>query len=116
MSHFDDILWTYDSFEHFAAMYPTASEKVKWRVFERDQNKCVYCGLQGTLWVIWMESKKKIVVIHHDLAAVVDGKYVMLTRDHVIPRTKGGASTADNLACACAPCNHAKGNKLLTNN
>ncbi len=33
-----------------------------------------------------------------------------LTFDHVIPRSKGGKSTWDNLLMACGPCNRAKGN------
>lgn len=36
-----------------------------------------------------------------------------LTRDHVIPRAQGGASTPDNLVPSCAPCNRAKGSKPL---
>lgn len=34
------------------------------------------------------------------------------TFDHVIPRSKGGADTADNLQLAHARCNKIKGNKL----
>lgn len=35
------------------------------------------------------------------------------TRDHVVPRSRGGANTADNLVAACKRCNNAKGDKLL---
>ena len=53
-------------------------------VFRRDDHKCQYCG-----------SSRK------------------LTIDHVIPRSKGGSHTWDNVVAACAPCNHAKGDRLL---
>jgi 5-methylcytosine-specific restriction endonuclease McrA len=53
-------------------------------VFRRDQHRCQYCG-----------SKKQ------------------LTIDHVIPRSKGGTHTWDNVVTACARCNTAKGNRLL---
>ena len=35
-----------------------------------------------------------------------------LTVDHVIPRSRGGASTWDNIVAACAPCNRRKGDRL----
>lgn len=31
-----------------------------------------------------------------------------MTLDHIIPRSRGGESTLDNLVAACAPCNGAK--------
>lgn len=52
------------------------------RVFKRDDYECLYCG-----------SKKD------------------LTIDHVIPRSKGGKNTWDNLATCCSRCNLKKGNR-----
>ena len=36
-----------------------------------------------------------------------------MTIDHVIPRSRGGPHTWDNLVSACKTCNHRKGGKLL---
>jgi 5-methylcytosine-specific restriction endonuclease McrA len=53
-------------------------------VFARDSWTCQYCGgVRGTL-----------------------------TLDHVIPRSRGGASTWDNIVTCCAPCNRRKGDRL----
>jgi 5-methylcytosine-specific restriction endonuclease McrA len=52
-------------------------------VFARDNWTCQYCGTRGNLTV-----------------------------DHVIPRSKGGASTWENIVASCAPCNRRKGNAL----
>jgi CRISPR/Cas system Type II protein with McrA/HNH and RuvC-like nuclease domain len=54
------------------------------RIYKRDNFECVYCG-----------SKKN------------------LTIDHVIPRSKGGANTWDNLVTCCSSCNLRKGNKSV---
>ena len=55
-------------------------------VLARDNYTCQYCGVQP-------------------------GK-TQLTIDHVIPRSKGGGMTWDNVVAACAPCNRRKGNRL----
>jgi 5-methylcytosine-specific restriction endonuclease McrA len=52
-------------------------------VFARDDWTCQYCGARSNLTV-----------------------------DHVIPRSKGGASSWDNIVASCAPCNLRKGNAL----
>jgi 5-methylcytosine-specific restriction endonuclease McrA len=53
----------------------------------RDRNTCQYCG----------------VVLHAG----------ELTLDHVVPRSRGGLSTWENLVACCHPCNRRKGNALL---
>jgi 5-methylcytosine-specific restriction endonuclease McrA len=35
-----------------------------------------------------------------------------LTLDHVLPRSRGGASTWENLVAACRRCNNRKGDRL----
>jgi 5-methylcytosine-specific restriction endonuclease McrA len=52
-------------------------------VFARDDWTCQYCGARSNLTV-----------------------------DHVIPRSKGGPSSWENIVASCAPCNLRKGNAL----
>jgi len=52
----------------------------------RDRNTCQYCG-----------------------EALASGD---LTLDHVVPRSRGGSSTWENLVACCHPCNRRKGNQL----
>jgi 5-methylcytosine-specific restriction endonuclease McrA len=40
------------------------------------------------------------------------GSSTSLTVDHVVPRSKGGASTWENIVASCAPCNRRKGDLL----
>jgi 5-methylcytosine-specific restriction endonuclease McrA len=52
----------------------------------RDRNTCQYCG------EVLPSSE--------------------LTLDHVIPRSRGGSSTWENLVACCHPCNRRKGNQF----
>ena len=40
-------------------------------------------------------------------------QYVSFTVDHVVPLTKGGANSIDNLALACFHCNRQKSDKIV---
>jgi len=53
----------------------------------RDRNTCQYCG------EVLPSSE--------------------LTLDHVVPRSRGGLSTWENLVACCHPCNRQKGDRLL---
>jgi len=58
----------------------------RFNVFARDKNTCQYCG----------------------------GKFARseLNLDHVIPRSRGGLSTWENVVCSCFSCNRIKGGRL----
>ena len=58
-------------------------------VLLRDENRCQYCAKQ-----FYEED---------------------LTLDHVIPRSKGGKSTWENIVAACKACNQKKGNYWIEN-
>lgn len=54
-------------------------------VFQRDNYTCQYCGIRTN----------------------------DLTIDHVVPRSRGGKHTWENVVSACRACNHRKGGKSL---
>lgn len=62
----------------------------KWRVLERDNFTCGYCGKDSS-----QISKSAFTV------------------DHIHPKIKGGQDTWENTICACYECNQRKGSKLL---
>jgi 5-methylcytosine-specific restriction endonuclease McrA len=57
------------------------SSNVQWKVFQRDNYACRYCGLTG----------------------------IPLTVDHLLLWEEGGPSTQDNLLSACKRCNRIRG-------
>lgn len=52
-------------------------------IIRRDSNKCQYCGR----------------------------KSVEMTMDHIIPKSRGGLESWENLVTACVKCNNIKGNR-----
>ena len=57
-------------------------------LFGRDRNVCAYCGKHFQ-------------------------NYHNLSRDHILPKSKGGTNTWMNVVTACKNCNQKKGNKTL---
>ena len=54
-------------------------------LFARDGQMCMYCGVETR----------------------------NLTRDHLVPKSRGGRDEWENVVAACYKCNHRKGNRLL---
>jgi 5-methylcytosine-specific restriction endonuclease McrA len=55
------------------------------RILARDHYRCQYCGRRGTAFD--------------------------LTLDHILPRSRGGRTLAENLVACCQSCNNRKGNR-----
>lgn len=115
---------TYSSDEVFAAMdsmprqrravlpdgrsFKRTSQRL---VLFRQNHICVDCGIEGTVFVL--ESAHKDITPHMNLYAVdADGKMILMTKDHILPRSKGGKDLMDNYQTMCQPCNAYKGNVL----
>ena len=66
---------------------PGAPPLTNQALFGRDRNTCLYCGNH-------FRDRE-------------------LTRDHIVPTSKGGRDAWDNCVAACRRCNHAKGDRLV---
>jgi 5-methylcytosine-specific restriction endonuclease McrA len=63
-------------------------------VLVRDNHTCIYCGAKPGLL------QKGKIINKNDL-----------TIDHIMPKSRGGKDKWSNTACACAACNHRKGDR-----
>jgi 5-methylcytosine-specific restriction endonuclease McrA len=72
-------------------------------------NTCTKCGLRGTLWTLEYDNNYPK---HFNLYAQTKKGEILMTIDHIIPKSKGGPHQLDNLQTLCFPCNLKKGNKL----
>jgi 5-methylcytosine-specific restriction endonuclease McrA len=67
-------------------MSKTIPKTLRYKILERDGFKCCACGATNCLEI-----------------------------DHIIPRSKGGATVEQNLQVLCADCNRGKGTKIPQN-
>lgn len=68
---------------------------------------CVRCGARGSIFSLEGRPGQRP---HFNLYAHVgDGQFVQMTKDHIIPKSKGGGETLDNFQPMCKRCNQAKG-------
>ncbi len=69
--------------------------------------KCAHCNRVGTHFLL--ERDYNHTAAHFNLYSD-DG--VLFTKDHIIPKSKGGSMEMSNLQTMCSRCNSAKGDKL----
>lgn len=80
---------------------------------ERGQSHRTNCFIQNCAWCSLMLKEEAEVRPHLNLYHVGSrGGLVMMTQDHIIPRSRGGSNELENLQTMCANCNQAKGNSL----
>jgi 5-methylcytosine-specific restriction endonuclease McrA len=74
--------------------------------------QCVVCGLQGTK--VRLELPPDTITPHFNLYAIENSNYILMTKDHKIPVSKGGTNAFDNFQTMCSICNGLKGADFLT--
>lgn len=84
------------------------------RCFAMDLS-CMLCGIKGEYFLL-QRVKGTNENPHLNLYAVnSDGERVLMTKDHLIPKSKGGKDKLDNLNTMCFPCNVLKGSLDIKN-
>jgi len=71
--------------------------------------KCVKCGIEGKFFA--KEKTKKDVSYHLNLYAVRENEEILMTKDHIVPKCKGGKENIENMQTMCCECNEEKGGK-----
>lgn len=82
------------------------------RLFKR-QPYCACCGLKAQGWKLVCNSNPKILkkdIWTLNLFAEVNGELIEFTRDHIIPKSRGGNGDISNFQTLCFDCNNLKGN------
>jgi 5-methylcytosine-specific restriction endonuclease McrA len=70
---------------------------------------CPVCGLTGKFFAIETTDTKEPKKYHLNLYAVENGQEVLMTSDHIFPKSLGGRGHLKNRQAMCSPCNSKKG-------
>lgn len=66
--------------------------------------KCAKCGVEGK----YVNLETNYLGNHLNVYAKKDGQVVLLTKDHIYPRSKGGLDNIKNYQVLCEECNKKK--------
>ena len=84
--------------------YKVRLNSLRYMTFYQKGTTCVCCGKKGAYFKLDGTTEGRR---HFNLYAA-DG--TLMTKDHIVPRSKGGKNNVDNMQTMCFACNVKKGN------
>ena len=101
--------------EYKGKMIKVRRNSQRYILFKEKGLTCVCCGLAANKAYVEMTKEQldsgstaHINFYHVDSK----GKRILFTKDHIIPKSKGGKDIQENYQVMCSPCNCKKGNTL----
>lgn len=91
--------------------YQVRMDSSRYFVF-RENIKCSACGLEGTKFCL--EKNLGDTAPHFNLYAVENNRNILMTKDHIYPKSIGGGETHSNFQTMCTICNNLKGSSNIT--
>jgi len=86
----------------------------RYHLYSKKGTECANCGLEGTFFAKEKDKGSHPLYSRYHLnlyAQNQHGTEIMITRDHIIPKAKGGQNRMSNYQPMCKPCNEKKGDK-----
>ena len=101
----------------FRGKYKIKKDSLRYKTFFKDENslRCVSCGIAGNIFSVTevYDRKTNDTTYHFNLYHENHkGERTLMTKDHIIPKSKGGKNHISNMQTMCEHCNIEKGNKL----
>ena len=86
----------------------------RYLVWRYKGTSCAHCGFQATYIALeaHLEGCRQNQFHFNAYGKDPEGKEIMLTKDHIIPKSKGGPDHLDNYQPLCHICNRNKGDKM----
>lgn len=85
----------------------------RYQLFFTKGVKCSCCGIEGKFFRKERSIKMNTKRYHLNLYAINnDGIEILMTKDHIVPASKGGDNKLHNYQTMCEVCNKKKGNKM----
>ena len=95
--------------EHWVKMYSQ-----RYQVFKTKGTKCVKCGIEGTFFALerGAHNQQNTDRYHFNLYGLNElGEEVLITKDHILPKSKNGKNSVENYQPMCIHCNGIKSDR-----
>ena len=79
----------------------------RYLVFQKSL-KCAKCGIVGSKFLL-QTTPNQMHSAHFNLYAEKSGELILMTKDHIFPKSRGGSDSLSNLVTMCVECNIKKG-------
>lgn len=87
----------------------------RYQLFASKGVRCVGCGITGQFFGLEKAINNDVDRYHFNLYGhASDGTEVLITKDHIVPKSRGGRNVLSNYQVMCYECNADKGDKLPT--
>lgn len=97
--------------------HPVRMSSMRYRNFLVHGITCVTCGIKGSYFYLERHAghaNPDKSPFHFNLyAADGQGREIMMTKDHIMPKSLGGNNYIGNLQTMCCKCNERKGNGMV---
>jgi 5-methylcytosine-specific restriction endonuclease McrA len=111
-----DEIWPFLGSSTVKAAMPYAGWQVKTHSMRlhlfRQNPTCVVCGLTGSIFLLELSPGQQRP--HLNFYAEQGSGVTLMTKDHIVPRSKGGSDYLQNLQTMCVTCNFLKADKEIT--
>jgi hypothetical protein len=71
------------------------------------------CGIEGVVFYKEKHSEKDTCYHFNLYGYNHNGNEVLMTKDHIFPKSMGGSETLKNMQTMCGPCNYFKGDMYM---
>ena len=81
----------------------------RYQLFSLKGTDCLHCGIKGKFFALERSIGNSKTKFHFNLYGIDEqGEEVMITKDHILPRSKGGKNILSNYQPLCIRCNQQK--------
>lgn len=86
--------------------YDVYTKSMRYKTFMEKGYKCACCGREGTHYILEIPLDQNSTRAHFNLYS---DDNVLMTKDHILPKSAGGKNYIENMQTMCEICNLAKG-------
>jgi hypothetical protein len=86
----------------------------RYELFATKGIRCSDCGLEGAYFALEKDITDSTSKFHLNLyGRDENGDEIMITKDHILPKSKGGENRLSNYQTMCYKCNQKKADKII---